>query len=72
MKRNFLLINKKDMKKTYMTPEMTMEEIILENVMMFSGSKLPGNTGSEGDIAEVQMRISESLDLESKVENWLW
>ena len=34
------------MKKTYMTPEMTMEEIILENVMMFSGSKLPGNTGS--------------------------
>lgn len=60
------------MKKTYMTPEMTMEEIILENVMMFSGSKLPGNTGSEGDIAEVQMRISESLDLESKVENWLW
>ncbi|MDO5482633.1 MAG: hypothetical protein Q4F47_06320 [Bacteroidaceae bacterium] len=60
------------MKKTYMTPEMTMEEIILENVMMFSGSKLPGNTGLEGDIAEVQMRISESLDLESKVENWLW
>jgi ribosomal protein S28E/S33 len=60
------------MKKTYMTPEMTMEEIILENVMMFSGSKLPGNTGSEGDIAEVQMRISESIDLESKVENWLW
>jgi hypothetical protein len=72
MKRNFLLINKKGMKKTYMTPEMTMEEIILENVMMFSGSKLPGNTGSEGDIAEVQMRISESIDLELKVENWLW
>lgn len=44
--------------------------------MMFSGSNiLPEGTGQEGDVVELQKRIwdiSESLDLESNMEEMLW
>lgn len=77
MERNILLTNKKkNMKNIYIAPQMNLEKVILEDVMMFSGSNiLPEGTGQEGDVVELQKRIwdiSESLDLESNMEEMLW
>ncbi|MBR2630911.1 MAG: hypothetical protein IKD25_05215 [Bacteroidaceae bacterium] len=64
------------MKNIYIAPQMNLEKVILEDVMMFSGSNiLPEGTGQEGDVVELQKRIwdiSESLDLESNMEEMLW
>lgn len=64
------------MKNIYIAPQMNLEKVILEDVMMFSGSNiLPEGTGQEGDVVELQKRIwdiSESLGLESNMEEMLW